>query len=585
MNPLEDMEMNTPRFDEGHQKNTPSQNDYLPETQVPPPAKSPASFFQVPQSWEEETTAQPAEEAPAMPAESQTPPAPVEQSGAEPAAAVKATYSAPPVQPAAPAAPVQSAAPTAPVQPGVALYGQAGQPQAYHGPGGFQRNIPPVGAVPYPGSFVQNPQPRQNSQPYVTVAQEKPKANTGKKVARAFAMAGVLVLLLGLSCGITALLSKGIYTRESTRNYEQVVSENAQLKKDVEFLENALKNQALTYDERIAAMEKRLNQAQIQPSQGANGELLPGMMTPTMLYAQCVSSVVAISNQAEDFFAGYTTVGTGSGFILTEDGYVVSNHHVVDGAQRLMVTMSNGMQYEAVLVGSDNINDVALLKIESDTPLPAVTIGKSSELQVGDQVVAIGNPLGNLTATATVGYIGGKDRPVNTDGTIIDMLQTDAAINSGNSGGPLFSMYGEVVGITTAKYSGTTNSGATIEGIGFAIPIDDVYGMLQDFKEHGYITGGYLGVVVSSVNPEYAAYYQTPVGAYVQEVTAGSCAEKAGIQTEDIITKLEDYDVGNLADLTRALRNFKAGDQVTILVYRDGSTLELTAVLDEKPAQ
>ena len=336
------------------------------------------------------------------------------------------------------------------------------------------------------------------------------------------------------------------------------------------------------YEQQLEALEKRLNsQGIIQyPSQA---ELPEGALTPAQLYSACVNSVVAISSQKSVASGGFSTVGTGSGFIITEDGYVVSNHHVVEGADRLIVTMHGGAEYEAELIGSDNINDVAVLKIEGEAAFPAAQLGSSNALNIGDQVVAIGNPLGDLTATATVGYISGKDRPVNTDGIIIDMLQTDAAINSGNSGGPLFNMYGQVVGITTAKYSGTTNSGASIEGIGFAIPLDDVWGMIQDFKDHGYITGGYLGVMVSSMDPTVAQLYNLPVGAYVSSVTEGSCAEKAGIRVEDIITSLGGCKVENLTDLTRALREHQAGDKVTVTVYRGGAELSLTVVLDPKP--
>ena len=227
-----------------------------------------------------------------------------------------------------------------------------------------------------------------------------------------------------------------------------------------------------------------------------------------------------------------------------------------------------------------------MLKIADESiekPLQPVTLGKSDDLIVGDQVVAIGNPLGELTSTLTVGYISAKERDVSTSGVAINMLQTDAAINSGNSGGPLFNMKGEVIGITSAKYSGTSSSGATIEGIGFAIPIDDVRSMLTDLMEYGYITGAYLGVMVGDVNPEAVQYYGVPMGAYVSEVSPGYCAEKGGIQAKDIITDVGGHPVEGLSDLTRALRNFKAGDTVQITVYRAGQTITLTVTLDEKP--
>ena len=392
----------------------------------------------------------------------------------------------------------------------------------------------------------------------------KSKKNKGKKARRFLAWAAAILLAAGLGCGATAAVLQ--------RNYMQ----------QTQLLRQEMEKDRSRYEQQLEALEKRLNsQGIIQyPSQA---ELPEGALTPAQLYSACVNSVVAISSQKSVASGGFSTVGTGSGFIITEDGYVVSNHHVVEGADRLIVTMHGGAEYEAKLIGSDNINDVAVLKIEGEAAFPAAQLGSSNALNIGDQVVAIGNPLGDLTATATVGYISGKDRPVNTDGIIIDMLQTDAAINSGNSGGPLFNMYGQVVGITTAKYSGTTNSGASIEGIGFAIPLDDVWGMIQDFKDHGYITGGYLGVMVSSMDPTVAQLYNLPVGAYVSSVTEGSCAEKAGIRVEDIITSLGGCKVENLTDLTRALREHQAGDKVTVTVYRGGAELSLTVVLDPKP--
>ena len=307
-------------------------------------------------------------------------------------------------------------------------------------------------------------------------------------------------------------------------------------------------------------------------------------LTPAQVYANNVRSVVAITCTVSGSYMGKVTSGTsmGSGFILTEDGYVVTNCHVVEGATSVTVTTNDGTNYTAAIVGSDSNNDIAVLKVEG-SGLPAVTIGSSNELIVGDQVVAVGNALGELTNSLTVGYISAKDRMVTTEGFGINMLQTDAAINSGNSGGPLFNMYGEVVGITTAKYSGESASGASIEGIGFAIPIDDVLGMIDDLIHQGYIGGAYLGVSVSDVNAEVASYYGFPVGAYVQEAVPGGAAARAGIQAKDIIVNLGGYEINGVTSLTRALRNFEPGETVTVMVYRNGEKLQLKVTLDEKP--
>ena len=308
-------------------------------------------------------------------------------------------------------------------------------------------------------------------------------------------------------------------------------------------------------------------------------------LTASQVYAENVHSVVLIEATVTAEYFGQTSTGisSGSGFILTEDGYVVTNCHVVEGAVSVNVVLHDGTSYAASLVGQDSINDLAVLKVEA-SGLDAVELGSSDDLIVGDQVVAIGNPLGELTSTLTVGYVSAKERTVNTDGMVINMIQTDAAINSGNSGGPLFNMKGQVVGITTAKYSGASSSGATIEGIGFAIPISDVQEYIQDLIEHGYIKSAYLGVMVQNMDPAVAGIYSLPVGAYVASVEDGYCAQRAGIREKDIIIGVGDEVIEDLSDLTRALRKYEPGDKVIIKVYRAGQVLEIKVTLDERPA-
>ncbi|MBQ7801481.1 MAG: trypsin-like peptidase domain-containing protein [Oscillospiraceae bacterium] len=394
--------------------------------------------------------------------------------------------------------------------------------------------------------------------------QEPPKARKkrGGKVWKPI-LAGVLTLaLVAGGCGITALV---VNNRWEAQTEQMTASFNQKL--------DAMQQQIDSNS--IAASGTSVSGSPVSSAEG---------LTPSQVYAQNVDSVVLISSEvtSTSVYGQTTGTATGSGFILTSDGYVVTNHHVIDGANSVTVSTSDAQQYTAEIVGSDSTNDVALLKVNA-TDLPAVTVGSSDALIVGDQVVAIGNPLGELTSTMTVGYVSAKDRDVTTDGTTINMLQTDVAINSGNSGGPLFNMKGEVVGITTAKYSGSSASGATIEGIGFAIPIDDVSGIIDSLRQYGYVTGAYLGVLVRPVDSDTASMYGLPMGSYVESVTAGSCAEAAGVQAKDIIIGLGGYDVESNTDLTRALRKFEAGDTTTIRVYRGGQELTLTITLDEKP--
>ena len=307
-------------------------------------------------------------------------------------------------------------------------------------------------------------------------------------------------------------------------------------------------------------------------------------MTPAQLYASQVNSVVAISTTVQSGYgSGHSS---GSGFILSEDGYVITNYHVVEGATAIEVIMHDGSEYAAELVGKDSSNDLAVLKIEA-TGLPAAKLGSSRNLVIGDMVVAIGNPLGKLASTQTVGYVSGIDREVSTSGslTTISMIQTDAAINPGNSGGPLFNMYGEVIGITTAKYSGTTGSGASIEGIGFAIPIDDVEPLISDLIDYGYVTGAYMAVTVQNTDSASADMFGLPTGAYIVSVEKDGAADRAGIQPKDIVIGIDNHVVSNVTELTRSLRNYKAGDTATVKLIRSGREMTLEITFDERPQQ
>ena len=441
------------------------------------------------------------------------------------------------------------------------------QASSYHGTGAGRKESPYANSP-----YVMNHQPRQESgwqQPksepvYQYQPQYEPpkprakkeKTGTGRRILAALL---ALVLVAG-SCGITAAL---------VNNHWEARTEK---------MEDA-------FDQKIDALQKQINTAKNNQSAFSGSAAVSGdAMTPSQVYASNVDSVVAISStiQSSGFYGVTEGTATGSGFILTEDGYVITNCHVIEGATAVSVITHDGSELAAQVVGSDSTNDIAVLKVEA-TGLPAAALGSSDDLIIGDMVVAIGNPLGELTSTQTVGYVSGKDRDVTTDGSIISMIQTDAAINSGNSGGPLFNMYGEVVGVTTAKYSGTTGSGATIEGIGFAIPIDDVKGIITDLIDYGYVTGAYLGVTVSNTDEESAAMFGLPTGAYVMSVEKGGAADRAGIQPKDIIIDLGGHDVNGITTLTRALRNFKAGDITTVTVIRGGSQLELEITLDEKP--
>ena len=424
------------------------------------------------------------------------------------------------------------------------------------------------------------PQPASQPRPQAAYAPPPPPpapAEKPKKKGRFWKSLLSVVLILALVGGSCFATAWYLNRQWETENEENNASLNAQLQE---------------LQARLDAEQEAQDETEDSIGTPDPGVTTPadGTLTPAQVYAQNVQSVVAIScTVTTTGYFGQTTTGiaTGSGFIVTSDGYIVTNYHVVEDAQAITVTTNAGTVYEATYVGGDSNNDVAVLKVEA-SDLPTVTIGSSDELIVGDQVVAIGNPLGELTNTLTVGYVSAKDRAVTTDSFAINMIQTDAAINSGNSGGPLFNMYGEVIGITSAKYSGESSSGASIEGIGFAIPIDDVIDLINTLISGEELTSGYLGVSVSDYIPSYASYYalssDAPTGAIVREVVAGYCAETAGIQLYDIIVELGGHSVTGVNSLTRALRYFSAGDTTTITVYRDGALHELTITLDERPA-
>ena len=394
-------------------------------------------------------------------------------------------------------------------------------------------------ASPFADSpYVAYESPVKPAQPYYTEPRKKRTIN--------WLSAVTILLVLALTVSFAIFL----------------VSTNAQ--------NSALKSQITSLQAQIKELQKEIK----KNSYTGNDNSVSGTpplgdgLTPGQVYAQNIDSVVLIYANTS------SGRSTGSGFVLTEDGYVVTNYHVIEGGTSFSVVTHDGEEYAASLTGGDETNDVAVLKVDGVALDPA-ELGSSDDLIVGDQVVAIGNPLGELTSTLTVGYISGKNRDVSTDGTSINMLQTDASINSGNSGGPLFNMKGQVIGITTAKYSGNTSSGASIEGIGFAIPIDDVKGMLQEIMDNGYVSRPYLGVYIRDT--------AEGIGVYVESLEPLGPAYLAGMRSGDIIVQLGDSPVTSINSLSKALYAYKAGDTATVIVYRNRQILELKITFAEKP--
>ena len=292
-------------------------------------------------------------------------------------------------------------------------------------------------------------------------------------------------------------------------------------------------------------------------------------------------SVVEISTESVvtgSFAQQYVQQGAGSGVIISQDGYILTNNHVINGANSVKVRLRDSTEYDATIVGSDSDNDIALLKVNA-TGLSPATFGDSNSLAVGDYVVAIGNPLGELGGTVTDGIISALARKVTIEDTQMTLLQTNAQVNPGNSGGGLFNANGELVGIVNAKQSATE-----VEGIAFAIPINNVLDILSDLKEYGYVTGKVdLGIDFTDITSDETAFYYgvNQTGCYVLSVDSGSNAEKAGVTRGDLVTKVNDTDVSSSSDITAALEKAEVGDTVTFTVSRRGTSKRISFVLEE----
>ena len=310
------------------------------------------------------------------------------------------------------------------------------------------------------------------------------------------------------------------------------------------------------------------------------------LMTMPEVYASTVNSVVSINTAVTTNVFNQTveSAASGSGFVITADGYVVTNYHVIADAKSVEVTLYSGDTYPAEIIGGDEEYDIAVLKIDA-AGLQSVVIGDSASLVVGETIAAIGNPLGELTFSMSQGIVSCANRAINIDGTPFNMIQVDCSVNPGNSGGPLMNSYGEVVGIVSAKYS--TYSSTTVEGLGFAIPINDVIAMIQDIMTNGYVTNKpYLGISGGTLTSSMAQQYRYSIkeGVFVYSVESGSAADRAGLKMGDVILAVDDIKIVSMTDLTAAKKNYSAGDTVTLKVYRAGEELTVSLTFDATPA-
>lgn len=330
--------------------------------------------------------------------------------------------------------------------------------------------------------------------------------------------------------------------------------------------------------EQSAVVYQASDSPTVSPVTNMNSE---STMTIADVAAKASPSVVEVTVkgtvQTYGFFGGtYQSEGAGSGVIITDSGYIVTNNHVVEDADEYTVTLFDGRTYEAQLIGTDEKSDIAVLKIEADNLTPA-TIGDSSKLQVGDTAIVIGNPLGTLGGTVTDGIISATSRELVINNQPMNLLQTDAAINSGNSGGGLFDGNGNLIGIVNAKDSGTTSSGALIEGLGFAIPVNYAMEIADELITNGRVTNrATLGVYLQDVSSDYGGY---KAGLYITDIIAGSAAEQAGLRSYDRIVSADGTEVSSYAELSQILRDKKVGDTMELTIERDEQMLNFTVTL------
>jgi len=305
--------------------------------------------------------------------------------------------------------------------------------------------------------------------------------------------------------------------------------------------------------------------------------------------AKIVSPSVVGIDTSVSYSNGYRSAlvpeGSGSGIIIDSQGYIVTNNHVVDGASKITVNLSDGRKFPAQLIGKDAKTDLAVLKINATNLIPA-KLGDSSKLEVGELAVAIGNPLGeSFAGTVTAGIISGLNRNLQSDYGPVNLIQTDAAINPGNSGGPLVNSNGEVIGITSVKLTSTGGSdtqdpfgmfqsqSTPVEGMGFAIPINEAKPIIDELIKHGYVERPVMGVSVQEVTSQDAAQYNIPVGLYIAQVQQGSGADAAGLQAGDVITAVDGTKVDTFDSLQSIISKHKVGDTITVTFWRNGKTL------------
>jgi serine protease Do len=426
-----------------------------------------------------------------------------------------------------------------------------------------QDRQPPTSSYVYPQpAYPAGPQPDQGGKP--------PKKSSARTI-------GLVALILAVAVLFSAVTGELVYTiMKNQPAASQTASETT-------------KPQTTSYSQQTTAAgnetTKDSNPGDVNNKHfslaDAAARLDPNKKTLSIIEIATVGkpAVVAINTSGtmtDPFGQSGNYEAAGSGFIITKDGYIVTNNHVIEGAETITAVLDDGSIYDAKLVGRDERNDIAVIKISASN-LPTAYLGDSSDLQVGELAVAIGNPLGELSGTVTAGIISAMDRLITLDGQSMHLLQTDAAINAGNSGGALFNSFGEVIGINTAK-----NTGSGVEGLGFAIPIDVAKPIIESLIQYGYVQGRpKIGISTRDISKQMAEYYRMEEGIYILEVERNSAAEEAGLRKADIIVAANSKEMLTTEELTVLKDTLKPGDSIELTIMRNGNRMKVTVVLKE----
>lgn len=442
-------------------------------------------------------------------------------------------------------------------------------------------------------NFTQNDNPQENVHSCSYIAESMPKTPKKPKKHR------------GLKA-IAFILCLAIVAGGSIQVYKFIDSNSPKVS---DYDEEESKADETSSPEKISSVISENSDSEQLPSlielaARTDAKPIPDIVDSVMPSVVGVSATFEYTSQGYDWGWGYggyggmeeqsqQMVGTGTGIVMTEDGYIVTNAHVVydsseyncGEAVEVSVLFSDESEQEAKIIAYDEETDIAVLKVDA-TDLTPATFGNSDELRVGELVIAIGNPLGfDLFGSVTSGIVSALDRQISINEKNMNLIQTDAAINSGNSGGPLLNSCGQVIGINSAKMSSSYSSSASIEGLGFAIPIDEAKIIIDDLINYKYVKGRpQIGIGTRDVSETVSRYYNIPMGVYVATVEEGSTAEFSGIQVGDVIIGIQGEPVTTSDELNEIKNQYKAGDEITLTITRNGRDIEITLILQEANA-